>query len=184
VLAFPDCEEAFANLASARNPDVLLLDLGLPGISGTEAIGRFKTEAPNLKILVLTSHDDNDKIFKALCAGANGYLLKSSSMMDLKLAIEETLAGGSPMSPLVATSVLNMFAKMGQAHAGNADYGLAPREKQALEAMVKGLTVKEIADQMGVSYHTADTYVRSIYTKLHVNSRGSAVAKAIREHLS
>jgi DNA-binding NarL/FixJ family response regulator len=183
VRAFPDCEETFSALAAGPAPDILLLDLGLPGMNGIEGLSRFKALVPDLKILVLTSSDDHDRIFKAVCGGASGYLLKTAPLAKLNDAIREVLAGGAPMSPPVASAVLNMFAQLGGAQPGRNDYGLAPREKETLEGMVQGLTVKEIADQMHVSYHTADTYVRSIYTKLHVHSRAGAVAKAIRERL-
>lgn len=181
--AFPDCEETFSALAGEPPPHILLLDLGLPGMNGLDGLSRFKAIAPELRILILTSSDDHDRIFKAVCAGASGYLLKTAPLAKLNDAIREVLAGGAPMSPPVASAVLNMFAQLGGAKPSPADYGLAPREKQTLEGMVQGLTVKEIADRMQVSYHTADTYVRNIYTKLHVHSRAGAVAKAVRERL-
>ncbi|MBM3832478.1 MAG: response regulator transcription factor [Verrucomicrobia bacterium] len=183
VRTFPDCEETFSALAVESPPDILLLDLGLRGISGLEGLSRFKALAPELKILVLTSSDDHDRIFKAVCGGASGYLLKRAPLAKLNDAIREVLGGGAPMSPPVASAVLNMFAQLGGAKPSRPDYGLAPREKQTLEGMVQGLTVKEIADRMQVSYHTADTYVRNIYAKLHVHSRAGAAAKAIRERL-
>lgn len=182
--AFSDCEETFCAFAGTAAPDLLILDLGLPGMNGLDGLRRFKALAPELKILVLTSSDDQERIFKAICSGASGYLLKSSPLANLHNAIREVLAGGAPMSPAVASAVLSMFALMGGSKPGPHDYGLAPREKETLEGMVQGLTVKEIADRMGVSYHTADTYVRAIYTKLHVHSRAGAVAKAVRERIS
>lgn len=183
VTAYGNCEEALASLNAASAPDVLLLDLGLPGMSGIEGLPRLKTAAPEMRIIALTSFDDRDWIFKAICAGASGYLLKTTPLSEVTEAIHEVLKGGAPMNPEVASVVLNMFAKMGAGQGETPEYGLSPRERETLEGMVDGLTAKEIAARMKVSYHTVDTYVRSIYTKLHVQSRGGAVAKAIRERL-
>lgn len=182
--SFPDCEEAVAALALGAAPDILLLDLGLPGMGGLEGISRFKSLAPQMKIVVLTSFDDHKIIFKALCAGASGYLLKSAPLAKVNEAIQEVLHGGAPLSPAVASAVLTMFASMAETKPAKVEYGLSPREKQTLEGMVRGLAVKEIAEEMQVSYHTADSYVRNIYEKLHVHSRAAAVAKAIKEQIS
>jgi DNA-binding NarL/FixJ family response regulator len=129
---------------------------------------------------MLTVFDDDEKVFKAICAGASGYLLKSTPPAKIADSIREALAGGAPMTPKVAGAVLQMFSKMGQP---SHDYGLTEREEKILKLMTEGLTVKAIADQLAVSYHTADTHIRNIYTKLHVHSRGSAVAKGFREKL-
>lgn len=178
--AFGDCETALGLLPTARKPGVLLLDLGLPGVSGLEALGRFKELAPEMRVIVLTSFDDQESIFKAICAGASGYLLKSAELSQVTSAIREVVAGGAPMTPQVASVVLTMFAKLGANKVPNAEYGLSPRETETLKAMVEGLATKEIAERLGVSYHTVDTYVRNIYAKLRVQSRAGAVAKAVR----
>jgi len=183
VSAFGNCEEALAVLNDSSAPEVLLLDLGLPGMSGIEGLPKLKCAAPDTRIIALTSFDDREWIFKAICAGASGYLLKTTPLSEVTGAIREAMAGGAPMNPEVASIVLNMFAKMGATKTATPEYGLSPRERETLEGMVDGLTAKEIAARMKVSYHTVDTYVRSIYTKLHVQSRGGAVAKAIRERL-
>jgi DNA-binding NarL/FixJ family response regulator len=129
---------------------------------------------------MLTAFDDSDKIFRAICAGASGYLLKTAPIERIVEAIEEALRGGAPLTPQVAQSVLRMFATLAQPAQ---DYGLTAREKKILELMTQGLIKKEIADRLGVSYHTVDTHLRNIYTKLHVHSRTGAVAKAIKERL-
>jgi DNA-binding NarL/FixJ family response regulator len=180
---FGDCEDAMAALQSESTPDVMLLDLGLPGMSGAEGLIRFKSLAPNMRVIVLTSFDDQGWIFKAICAGASGYLLKSTPLSQITGAIRDVLNGGAPMTPQVASIVLNMFAQFGAVQKPNQEYGLSPRERQTLEGMVAGLTAKEIAGRMEVSYHTVDTYVRNIYLKMDVQSRGGAVAKAVREKL-
>ncbi|HTI72206.1 MAG TPA: response regulator transcription factor [Candidatus Limnocylindria bacterium] len=183
VRSFGDCEDALAAIQAGDIPDVLLLDIGLPGMGGLQGLSRFKAVAPDLRIVMVTSFDDHDRIFKALCAGASGYLVKSSALGKITEAIAEVRSGGAPMSPPVAAAVLRMFNRLGPVPASTPDYGLSPREKETLMGMVDGLTMKAIADRLGVSYHTVDTYVRNIYTKLHVTCRASAVAKSLRERL-
>jgi DNA-binding NarL/FixJ family response regulator len=183
VRAFGNCEVALEDLARLEAPHVLLLDIGLPGMSGLEGLERFKSLAPAMLIIMVTSFDDHDRIFKAICAGASGYLLKSAPLAEITEAIRQVLRGGAPMSPQVASSVLRILGQMGQTKPATAEYGLSPRERETLEAMVHGITLKEIAHRMDISHHTVDTYVRNIYSKLHVRSRGGAVAKALRERL-
>jgi DNA-binding NarL/FixJ family response regulator len=179
--AFATCEDALDALrtASAR-PDVIFLDVGLPGMSGLDGIPRFVATAPEARVIVLTVFDDDEKIFKAICAGATGYLLKASPVECITAAIREAVAGGSPMNARIARRVLEMFAKLAPVPA---DYGLTERERAVLELMVQGLIKKEIAARLGLSVHTVDTHVRNIYEKLHVNTRSGAVAKALKEKL-
>ena len=132
--------------------------------------------------IVLTVYDDHDKVFDALCAGASGYLLKNSAGERVGDAINEVLQGGAPMNPRVARMVLEVFTRQ-QLATRKTDYGLTPREKEVLEWMVKGMIKKEIADKLGLSYHTVNNQLRSIYQKLHVHTRGGAVAKALKERL-
>ncbi len=181
--AFGRCEDALDALAGRPPPDVMLLDLGLPGMSGIDGIARFKSAAPDMRIVVLTSFDDHQRIFQAICNGASGYLLKSADVDRIISSIKEAQAGGAPMSPTVANAVLNRFTELAAKRSALTDYGLTPREKETLQAMVDGLTIKEIAARLELSYHTIDGYVRSIYSKLHVSSRASAVAKTLREQL-
>lgn len=177
---FGDCESALKALKGGQAPELLFLDLGLPGIGGIQAIPLIKEAAPRTGIIILTSFDDHDKIFKSICAGALGYLLKTAPIARIADAIQEAQAGGSPLSPQVAKSVLRMFGEMAPP---KKDYGLTKREEEVLELMVKGLLVKQIASQLDVSFHTVDSHLRSIYSKLHVQSRSNAVAKAVKERL-
>lgn len=177
---FDRCEDAFTVLLEGARPQVILLDLGLPGMSGVEGIKRIKASLPEIEILVFSVFDDNDRVFNAICAGASGYLLKTSSMSEIPEAIREVLAGGAPMNARIARRVLEMFSKVAPS---NKDYGLTVRETEVLNQMVEGLTKKEIADQLDLSFHTVDKHIRGIYSKLHVNTMTGAVAKALKEGL-
>jgi DNA-binding NarL/FixJ family response regulator len=180
VRAFPNCEDAIAALDSASLPQVILLDVGLPGMDGIEGIAHLKSRAPAASILILTVFADDDKIFRAICAGASGYLLKSEPMAQVITAIDQAIDGGSPMNPRIATRVLAMFAKLAPA---KKDYGLTEREQAVLKCMVAGMARKQIADATGLNPHTADYTTRSIYRKLHVNCATAAVSKAVAERL-
>ena len=181
---FNSCEAALRALAAAPAGDlhgVVLLDVGLPGMSGLDGIPLLKQRAPAAQVLVLTVFDDAEKVFRAICAGADGYLLKGSNFDGIREALREARAGGAPMNGRIARLVLRQFA---QQTAPQPDYGLTAREREILEAMVRGLTKKEIAAELGLSVHTADFHLRHIYEKLHVNTRTGAVAKAVRERLT
>lgn len=178
--SFASCEELFRKLAVQPAPDVLLLDVRLPGIDGIEAIRQIKEHAPNLEIIILTSFHDEEKIFRAVCAGASGYLLKSSSEEQIVQSILEVTRGGVPMTPSIARSVLGFLSHLTPS---SNDYRLTRREQTILELMVEGLVKKEIAARLELSYHTVDSYLRNIYRKLRVSTRAEAVAKAIREGL-
>ncbi len=177
---FATCEEALILLNSDHAPEVILLDIGLPGMSGIDGIEKFKDLLPNVHIVILTVYDDNDKVFNALCAGASGYLLKDSSPKKIIDSIKEVLAGGAPMNMPIAHKVLEMFA---QFKPKKSDYGLTEREKEILQRMVAGLTIQQIADKLFLSFHTVNTHLRNIYTKLHVNTRSGAVSKVYKENL-
>lgn len=180
VETFASCEDALAALDSGQVPKLVLLDLGLQGMSGLDGIPLIREKAPEVCIVVLTVFEDDEKLFRAICAGANGYLLKAQSGEEIVQSVRDALAGGSPMSPRIARRVLGMFAKLAPRRS---DYGLSERERAVLELVVEGLLKKEIAQKMELSIHTVDSYLRRIYEKLHVNSRSGAVRKAVREGL-
>ena len=180
VEGFGSCEDALRRVETGERPDAVLIDVGLPGIDGIQGIARIKAAAPAAQILVLTVFEDDEKIFRAVCAGASGYLLKSASMQEIADAVAEVRRGGSPMTPRVARRVLEMFSRLAPA---KNDYGLGPREREVLEFYVRGLTNKEIADKLSLSVHTVDSYNKSLYEKLHVNTRSGAVAKALKERI-
>lgn len=177
---FDSCEKALAALSRPESPDLILLDVGLPGMSGIEGIRLIKERSPKTLVVILTVFEDDDKVFQAVCSGAAGYLLKTSSAADITQAVRDALAGGSPMNPRIARRVLKMFSKLAPKQG---DYGLSDREKEILQLMVTGLIKKEIADRLTLSVHTVDTYLRRIYEKLEVNTRTGAVAKALKEGL-
>lgn len=178
--SFFSCEEALPMFSTDELPDVILSDIGLPGMSGIQGIEKFKELSPSTLIVILTVYDDNDKVFNAICAGASGYLLKDSPPEKVIEAIKEVLAGGAPMNMQIAHKVLGMFA---QFKPKKADYGLSDREKEILHYMVAGLTKQQIADKLFLSFHTVNTHLKNIYIKLHVNTRSGAVSKVYEEHL-
>lgn len=178
--AFISCEEALQKFPEETSPDVILLDIGLPGMSGIQGIEKFKELSPSTLVIILTVYDDNDKVFNALCAGASGYLLKDSPPEKIIEAIKEVLAGGAPMNMQIAHKVLGMFA---QFKPKKSNYGLSDREKEILLHMVSGLTKQQIADKLFLSFHTVNTHLKNIYNKLHVNTRSGAVSKVYEEHL-
>jgi DNA-binding NarL/FixJ family response regulator len=177
---FDSCEKALAALQRDDAPDLILLDVGLPGMSGLEGIRLIKERSPKALVVILTVFEDDDKVFSAICTGAAGYLLKTSSVTEITQAVRDALAGGSPMTSRIARRVLDMFSKLAPKQS---DYGLSDREKEILQLMTTGLIKKEIADGLSLSVHTVDTYLRRIYEKLAVNTRTGAVAKALKEGL-
>jgi DNA-binding NarL/FixJ family response regulator len=178
---FSTCEDALKALARGPAPRVILCDVGLPGMNGIDGISAIKAIVPSVYIIMLTVYDDHHKVFGAVCAGASGYLLKDASEETITAAIHDVLNGGAPMNPRVARLVLERFAR--ENAAPSTTYGLSAREKQILELMVEGLIKKQIAERLGLSHHTVNNQLRSIYDKLHVHTRGGAVAKALKERL-
>jgi DNA-binding NarL/FixJ family response regulator len=166
---------------STEKPQVLLLDVGLPGRSGLEVLGDIHNHAPDCRVVILTVFEDEAKISQAISAGACGYLLKTSTPDEIADAIIETFHGGSPMSPHVASSVVKLLARLTKPV--TSAIALSPRELELLRCMVEGLTAKEIAARLAISIHTADTHTRNLYSKLSVHSRAAAVARAMREKL-
>lgn len=179
-LAVPSCEEALLHLESDAAPDIILMDIGLPGMDGIEGIRRVKSSAPSIQVIMLTVFDDDEKIFQAICAGASGYLLKSAAPDDIIHSLTDILKGGAPMNAHIARKVLAMFADM-VAPKGN--YELTRAEKEILHLLIQGNPKKQIAHDLRISFHTVDTHLRNIYTKLQVHSRSQAVAKALKERL-
>ena len=180
VLAVPSCEEAIAHLDTGVPPDVVLMDIGLPGLDGIEGIGRVKSVAPSIHVIMLTVFEDDEKIFQAICAGASGYLLKSASPDRIIGSLKEILTGGAPVNSHIARKMLDMFARMA---APKGRYGITETEKSILRFLVEGEPKKGIAHHLGVSFYTVDTHLRNIYTKLQVHSQTGAVGKALREKL-
>lgn len=180
TMAFAACEEALAALESDLLPDVILMDIGLPGMSGLEGVGRIKTLAPAVHVVMLTVHHDDDKIFEAICAGASGYLLKTARPEEIVQAVVQARTGGAPIDARIARRVLEMFTRLA---APRADYGLSDREREILHHLVEGRTKKQIAEALFLSPHTIDGHIRNIYAKLQVHTRTGAVTKALKENL-
>jgi DNA-binding NarL/FixJ family response regulator len=157
------------------NPDVTLMDINLPGMSGVECVRRLKPLMPSAQIIMLTVYQNTENIFNALAAGATGYMLKQTPPAELLTAIQNVHAGGSPMSSHIARKIVQSFQQPSAASA--AEQSLSPREAEVLHLLTKGYLYKEIAENMQVTYATVHTHIRHIYEKLHVRSRTEAVAK-------
>ena len=159
-------------------PDVALMDINLPGINGVECVRKLKPMLPATQVIMLTVYQNTDHIFKALAAGATGYLLKQTPPAELLAAIRDVNAGGSPMSGHIARKIVQSFQESAaDARATAQAESLSPREAEVLDFLAKGFLYKEIADQMKISYATVHTHIRHVYEKLHVRSRTEAVAK-------
>lgn len=177
--SFPSCEELFEALARESPPDLLLMDLGLPGMGGVEGIRTLAKVAPNITVVVLTVFKDKQKVMDALDAGAAGYLLKTASPEEIVRGLEQVFMGGAVLSPAVARIVLKEMRKP----AASEQFHLTPREFEVLEQLAKGFSVKEIADKLGMTPRTARFHLSKIYEKLHVSSQAGAVAKALQTGL-
>jgi DNA-binding NarL/FixJ family response regulator len=173
-------EEALEGFASAL-PDVALCDIGLPGMSGVDGIRILKERYPALIILTLTIHGDDDRIFNAICAGANGYLLKNTPPARLLECIHEAQTGGAPLSPEVAARVIKLFREIRPPECGLCE--LTPHEIRLLKLFVEGHNYRTAAAELGVSVHTISFHLRNIYEKLQVHSKSEAVAKALKNRL-
>lgn len=178
--AWGTMEEALAAIEPAP-PDVVLVDLGLPGMSGIEGIRRLKASLPALPMVVLSVYRDDERIFAALCAGACGYLLKKTPAPRILSGLEEAVAGGAPMSPEIARQVVNLFTRFRPP--GRAESDLTPHETRVLKLLVEGHTLQATAEILGVTRATVAFHVRHVYEKLQVHSRSEAVAKALRAGL-
>jgi DNA-binding NarL/FixJ family response regulator len=177
VSQYADAEAALEGLPKDR-PDVVLMDINLPGLNGVECVRRLKQSAPAILSVMLTVYEDTENIFNALAAGAAGYLLKRTSSAELLAAIREVHRGGSPMTTHIARKVTQSFIKAGPS--SQATENLSEREQEVLDCLSQGFLYKEIAEKLGISYETVHTYIRRIYEKLQVRTRTEAVAKFLR----
>jgi DNA-binding NarL/FixJ family response regulator len=185
VSDYSNAEDALAGLPKAK-PEVVLMDINLPGMNGVECVRKLKALLPQVQVMMLTVYEDTESIFNALAAGASGYLLKRTPTKELIDAIREMNRGGSPMTTNIARLVVQSFQKpvaapaaSGGASAGNLAE-LSEREQQVLDLLVQGLIYKEIADKLNIGYETVHTYIRRIYEKLQVRTRTEAVAKFLQ----
>ncbi len=178
VGAFPDCSNLLNNIEETK-PDVVLMDIEMPGMNGIEGVKMLREKKPGLKVLMQTIFEENEKIFQSICAGASGYILKNTSPSRILEAIKETYEGGAPMSPSIATKVLKMM-QIQNSSSKTDTFNLTDREKEVLSCLVKGMSYKLIADACFISIDTVRGHIRNIYEKLHVHSKSEAVVKAIR----
>ena len=174
---YPDAETALKEIPR-RPPDVVLMDINLPGINGVECVRQLKAALPSLQVLMLTVYEDSESLFNSLKAGASGYLLKRTASARLLEAIRDVHDGGAPMTPQLARRVVQFFTKPDNEDPSVAK--LTPGEKEFLDQLSKGYAYKEIADRMNISIDTVRSYVRTVYEKLHVHSRTEAVVKYLR----
>jgi DNA-binding NarL/FixJ family response regulator len=177
---FASVEEALPALAPAL-PDVVLMDLGLPGMSGIEGIRLLTGRHPGLRLIALTVYEDDDRIFEALCAGASGYLLKKTPPARLLEGVQEVMAGGAPMSPGVASRVITLFREFRPPE--RTEHQLTPHEVRLLKLLAEGHSYKTAAAALGSSVNTVAFHMKSIYAKLQVHSKSEAVAKALRNRI-
>ena len=180
IAAYRSMEDALPRIGG-KLPDVVLSDIGLPGMSGIDGIRILKEKFPNLLLIMLSIYDDDERIFDALCAGACGYLLKKTPPARLLESLREAVEGGSPISPEVARRVITLFRDIRPPE--RADYDLTPHEKRLLKMLVEGHNYKTAALELNVSINTISFHMRHIYEKLQVHSKSEAVAKALRDRL-
>jgi DNA-binding NarL/FixJ family response regulator len=179
-LVFRSMEEALATTWS-EVPDVALVDIGLPGMSGIEGLSRLRQRYPKVALMMLTVYEDDERIFDALCAGASGYLLKKTPPKKLLECLAEVLQGGAPMSPEVARRVVRLFREIRPPE--RVEYDLTPHELRLLRLLVEGHNYQSAAAELGVSFSTINFHMQNIYGKLQVHSKSEAVAKALRQRL-
>ncbi len=177
---FGTAEEAIRALRGGDVPEIVLMDIGLPGMSGIEAVRHVKAVSPATDVIILTIKEGDQDVFNAICAGADGYLLKNLTPEEIIQAVNEVLRGGAPMNAQIARKVLTMFSKF---VTPGGDYGLSTRERTILKLLTEGLTKKQIAEKLFLAPATIETHSKNIYSKLQVHSRSEAVAKALREKL-
>ena len=175
--AYGSVEELLEQTEVLPELDVLLMDIGLPGMSGIDGMKLIKESYPSVEIVMLTIYHDSQKIFSSLCAGASGYLLKNTPLSELRQSIEQLLEGGAPMSPQIARKVIKHFTPNQKPRRKTS---LTPREKQIVVGLVDGLSYKLIADRMNISVETVRFHIKNIYQKLHVHSKAEVISKSLK----
>jgi DNA-binding NarL/FixJ family response regulator len=178
VGCFPDCRNVL-NEMEKQNPDVVLMDIGMPHADGINGVKQIKQNYPHIRIIMQTVFEDEEKIFASLQAGAEGYLLKNATAEKITQGIEEVYQGGASMTPSVALRVMKYFSETKPV----VDYSLTPKEKQVLSLLAEGNSYKMAADKLGISYFTVNSHIKKIYEKLHVHSLGEAVSLAIKKKI-
>jgi DNA-binding NarL/FixJ family response regulator len=176
---YANCERAAA-IVRENQPDIVIMDIDMPGVDGIEGLRIIKEQRPETHIIMHTVFEDDDRLFRCLCGGANGYILKNVSFVHLLEAINNVLNGGAPLSPVIAKKVLQSFRP---ANPGKLQYHLSDREKEVLNYLVKGYSYKMIAAHCHISLDTVRGHIRNIYSKLHVNCGREAVSKALRDNI-
>jgi DNA-binding NarL/FixJ family response regulator len=179
--AFPNCDEIEKRI-NLSIPDVILMDIEMPGITGIEGVKLIKEKFPEIKILMQTIFEDDDKIFNSICAGAEGYILKNTAPVGILESIKEIYAGGSPMTPSVANRVLKLVKGKYATNLKNT-FNLTDREKEILTCLVEGMSYKLIADHCFISIDTVNAHIKNIYKKLQVHSKSEAVVKALKRNI-
>ena len=176
--AMDSVEDMLEYMEKNDSPDVMLMDIQLPGMSGIEGISIIKEKYPEVEIIMLTVYHDSHKIFNSLMAGASGYLLKHTSLPEIKESIETLASGGAPMSPQIARKVIQHFSDKQKVK--KPESNLTPREQDIVNGLVDGLSYKLIADRFDISIDTVRAHIRNIYKKLHVNSKAEVIAKSLK----
>lgn len=177
--AYPDCDNV-EKLLKKQDIDLIVMDIDMPGIGGVEGVRRIKNIDPEVKVIMHTMFDDDNKVFDSICAGADGYLLKKTSPLQLVTALQDVMQGGTPMSPFVAQKIFQHFR---QTRISADQFDLTKREKEILELLVKGNSYKMIADKSKITIDTVKKHLQNIYHKLHVNCGTEAVAKALQHKI-